>query len=40
MELREPQHLLLTRLCNRCIEETGDTESARQPTIDSSFGGA
>jgi hypothetical protein len=35
--LREPQHLLLTRPCDRCFEETGDTDSARQPTIDSSF---
>jgi hypothetical protein len=35
--VREPQHLLLTRPCDRCIEETGDTDSARKPTIDSSF---
>jgi hypothetical protein len=33
----EPQHLLLTRPCDRCIEKAGDTDSARQPTIDSSF---
>jgi hypothetical protein len=35
--VREPQHLLLTRPCDRCIEEAGDTDSARQPTIDSLF---
>jgi hypothetical protein len=28
-------HLLLTRPCDRCIEQAGDTDSARQPTIDS-----
>jgi hypothetical protein len=33
----EPQHLLLTRPCDRCIEETGDTDSARHPTIDSAL---
>jgi hypothetical protein len=32
--VREPQHLLLTRPCDRCIEEAGDADSARQPTID------
>jgi hypothetical protein len=32
--VREPQHLLLTRPCGRCIEQAGDTDSARQPTID------
>jgi hypothetical protein len=26
---------LLTRPCGRCIEQPGDTDSARQPTIDS-----
>jgi hypothetical protein len=35
--VREPQHLLLTRPCDRCIEEAGDTDSARKPTIDSRF---
>jgi hypothetical protein len=35
--VREPQHLLLTRPCDRCVEEAGDTDSARQPTIDSSL---
>jgi hypothetical protein len=25
---REPEHLLLTRPCDRCIEEAGDTDSA------------
>jgi hypothetical protein len=25
----EPQHLLLTRPCDRCIEKAGDTDSAR-----------
>ena len=33
--VREPQHLLLTRPCDRCIEKAGDTDAARQPTIDS-----
>jgi hypothetical protein len=33
--VREPQHLLLTRPCDRCIEKAGDTDSARQATIDS-----
>jgi hypothetical protein len=33
--VREPQHLLLTRPRDRCIEKAGDTDSARQPTIDS-----
>jgi hypothetical protein len=35
--VRESQHLLLTRPCDRCIKETGDTDSARKPTLDSSF---
>jgi hypothetical protein len=35
--VREPQHLLLTRPCDRCIEEAGDADSARKPTIDSRF---
>jgi hypothetical protein len=30
----EPQHLLLTRPRYRRIEKAGDTDSARQPTID------
>ena len=33
--VREPEHLLLTRPCGRCLEQAGDTDSARQPTIDS-----
>jgi hypothetical protein len=32
--VREPQHLLLTRPRYRRIEKAGDTDSARQPTID------
>jgi NHL repeat len=32
--VRESQHLLLTRPRDRCIEQAGDTDSARQPTID------
>jgi hypothetical protein len=35
--VRESQHLLLTRPCDRCIEEAGDTDPARKPTIDSRF---
>jgi hypothetical protein len=35
--VREPHHLLLTRPCDRCIGEAGDTDSARQPTIESRF---
>ena len=31
--VREAQHLLLTRPCDRCFEKTGDPDSARQPTI-------
>ena len=33
----EPEQLMLTRPCDRCIEEAGDTDSARKPTIDSRF---
>jgi hypothetical protein len=33
----ETEQLMLMRPCDRCIEEAGDTDSARQPTIDSSF---
>jgi hypothetical protein len=33
--VREPQHLLLTRPRDRCIEKAGDTDCARQPTIGS-----
>jgi hypothetical protein len=33
--MRESQHLMLTRPCDRRIEQAGDTDSARQPTIDS-----
>jgi hypothetical protein len=36
--VREPQHVLLTRPCDRCIEKAGDTDSARQPTISASLG--
>jgi hypothetical protein len=33
--MRESQHLMLTRPCDRRIEQAGDSDSARQPTIDS-----
>jgi hypothetical protein len=33
--MRESQHLMLTRPCDRRIEQAGDTDSARQPTTDS-----
>jgi hypothetical protein len=31
----EPEHLLLTRPCDRCIEQAGDADSAWKLTIDS-----
>jgi hypothetical protein len=30
----EPEQLMLMRPRDRCIEETGDTDSAREPTVD------
>jgi hypothetical protein len=33
----ESQHLMLSRPSDRCIEQAGDADSARQSTVDGGF---